>query len=205
MDFKFMNKYLTPNINSAKGHLNQERQGLQSTKQSITIFEESPEQIQKKIQKMKSKYPAIKDLTDIMHKDISDDAFPKSPIPNTKNFDVAYSLVTLPPKHTAYTDLTGRFPYRSSSGNEYIMVGYHFDGNVILGEAIKNRQAQTITAAWHKLNNEFSRAGMQPNTYVLDNEISSTLIEAMTKENISYQLVPPHIHRANLAERAIQT
>ena len=46
---------------------------------------------------------------------------------------------------------------------------------------------------------------MQPNTYVLDNEVSSTLIDAMAKENISYQLVPPHIHRTNLAERAIQT
>ena len=200
-----MSKYLTPNINSAKGHLNQERQGLQSTKQSINIFEESSKNIQDKINRLKDKYPATTDLKELMHKDIADDAFPPTPSPNVKTFDVAYSLVPLPPKNIAYTDLTGRFPYRSSSGNEYIMVGYHFDGNVILGEAIKNRQAQTITTAWHKLNKKLSSAGMQPNTYVLDNEVSSTLIEAMTKENISYQLVPPHIHRANLAERAIQT
>ena len=85
------------------------------------------------------------------------------------------------------------------------MVGYHFDSNVILGEPIKNRQAQTITSSWDKLTSKFSIAGMQPNTYVLDNEVSSLLITAMNKEKINFQLVPPHIHRANLAERAIQT
>ena len=72
-----------------------------------------------------------------MEADIANDAFPTSEVPNIKSYDVTYSLVNLPPKNMAYTDLTGRFPYRSSSGNEYILVGYHFDGNVILGEPIK--------------------------------------------------------------------
>ena len=47
----------------------------------------------------------------------------------------------MPPEEVAYTYLTGRSPYRSSRGNEYILVGYHFDGNTILAEPIKNRQA----------------------------------------------------------------
>ena len=46
---------------------------------------------------------------------------------------------------------------------------------------------------------------MKPNTYVLDNEVSQTQIDVMTIENITYQLVPPHIHRANFAERVIHT
>ena len=31
-----------------------------------------------------------------------------------------------------YTDDCGRFPIRSSSGNEYIMIAYHCDSNTIL-------------------------------------------------------------------------
>ena len=205
MDEKFMRKHLTPSISSAKGHLNQERQGLQSTKQPLPLFTKPDADIKETLRKLKAKFPNIKDIQDLMEADIASDAFPPSEVPNIKTYDVAYSLVTLPPKNTAYTDLTGRFPYRSSSGNEYILVGYHFDGNVILGEPIKNRQAQTITTAWDKLNSKFVIAGMQPNTYVLDNEVSDLLITAMHKENITFQLVPPHIHRANLAERAIQT
>ena len=40
---------------------------------------------------------------------------------------------------------------------------------------------------------------------MLDNEISSEFKVALRKENTKYQLVPPHCHRVNLAERAIQT
>ena len=50
--------------------------------------------------------------------------------------DVAYSIVYITPKNVAYTDLTGRFPYRSSRGNEYILVLYHYDGNAILLEPL---------------------------------------------------------------------
>ena len=39
----------------------------------------------------------------------------------------------------------------------------------------------------------------------MDNEASADLKQAMLSKSISYQLVPPHIHRTNLAERAIQT
>jgi hypothetical protein len=46
---------------------------------------------------------------------------------------------------------------------------------------------------------------LKPNTWVLDNETSSTLKMAMKKKETNFQLVPPHMHRANAAERAIQT
>ena len=51
----------------------------------------------------------------------------------------------------------------------------------------------------------FRQADAAPNTYVIDNEISSDFIAALTKNNTSYQLVPPHTHHRNLGERAIQT
>ena len=136
-------KLVGPTVATAKGHLGQERQGLQSTKQPLHLFTEKPEEIKEKIANLKHKFPTITGLQNLIEADIAADAFPQSNAPNIKTHEVAYSLVELPPKNIAYTDLTGRFPYRSSSGNEYIMVGYHFDGNVILGEPIKNRHANS--------------------------------------------------------------
>ena len=102
-------------------------------------------------------------------------------------------------------DLTGRFPYKSSRGNEYILIAYHFDSNVIWGLPVKNRQAKTLTNAWTTLHQKFAQNGLHPNTWILDNETSHELQSAMTKYNKTYQFVPPHTHRANIAERAIQT
>ena len=118
---------------------------------------------------------------------------------------MAYVIINKNDICTAYTDLTGRFPMRSSRGNQYILVGYHYDGNCIYGTSIKDRKASTLTTAWEQLHKMFARAGAAPNTYVMDNEISNELIEALKDNNTTYQLVPPYTHRRNLAERAIQT
>ena len=50
-----------------------------------------------------------------------------------------------------------------------------------------------------------SSAGFTPNIHILDNESSTLLKTALKKKDIKYQLVPPHIHCSNAAERAIQT
>ena len=47
--------------------------------------------------------------------------------------------------------------------------------------------------------------GLTPRTHVLDNECSKVLKEYMEEENETFQLVPPHLHQRNAAERAIQT
>jgi hypothetical protein len=41
--------------------------------------------------------------------------------------------------------------------------------------------------------------------YILDNEASAQLKQALAKYALTYQLVPPHLHRRNAAERAIRT
>jgi hypothetical protein len=41
--------------------------------------------------------------------------------------------------------------------------------------------------------------------YILDNEASTDLKKALAKYDLTYQLVPPHLHRRNAAERAIHT
>ena len=124
---------------------------------------------------------------------------PKAPAPNLKTQDVLYMCIDKEEVCIVYTDLNDRFPRKSSSGNEYILVAYHYDAHYILGTALKNRKKDTITTGWTYLHKSFIRAGVAPNTYVMNNEISQEFIETMVHNNTTYQLVPPHTHRRNLA------
>ena len=90
-------------------------------------------------------------------------------------------------------DLTGRFPYKSSRGIEYILITYHIVSNAILGQAIKNRLALTITNAWKNLHDTLNQTSTTINSRILDNKSSYHLQHAMTKNSISFQLVPPTI------------
>ena len=74
-----------------------------------------------------------------------------------------------------FFDLTGRFPQRSSSGTQYILIGYHWDANSIIGIPIKSRAASHMVESWKKLHQEYESAGVAPNIYVLDNETSVEL------------------------------
>ena len=80
-----------------------------------------------------------------------------------------------------------------------------YDANVILAIVLPNRQAATIKKAWEDLFSDLIQHGHEVQHFILDNEISEELKSSFKKNNIKYQLVPPHIHRRNAAERAIQT
>ena len=108
------------------------------------------------------------------------------------------------PKEKAYADLTGKFPYKSSRGNQYIMVMYDYDANTIDVEPVKSRVAADLKNAFVKLTNKLIARGCKPSTFILDNEISNELKAAIKKYNIAYQLAPPAQHRRNAAERAIR-
>ena len=95
---------------------------------------------------------------------------------------------------TAYQDLTGYFPIKSTWGSEYVLIGYHYDANCILGQPIQDRRAPTITKAWQLLQDEFSGSGVAPESWVLDNEIPGDLKAAFKENNVNFQLVPPHLH-----------
>ena len=70
---------------------------------------------------------------------------------------------------TANMDLTGKFPYISRRGNQYILVGYHYDANYIAAVPIKKRTAGEITKGWEALHSKFSQAGVTSTKYVMDN------------------------------------
>ena len=175
---------------------------MQSTK--AKVLTPNIKQIRQHFDALKVKQQPGESLEDVLQREIDEDSFPVSPSPNIKIHDVAYMIINREDISVAYTNLTGRFPCKSSRGNEYILVAYYYDGNCIISEDLKNRKAATITKAWQKIHGMFTQVGTVPNTYVMDNDISSEFTTALTKNGTTYQLVPPHTYCRNLAERGIQ-
>ena len=104
-----------------------------------------------------------------------------------------------------YTDQTGRLPVTSSKGNKYILVAYHYKSNTIHAEPLKTRSGLDLTAAYQKIHRLLNKWGLRPHLHILDNECPNFLRTFMREVNKQFQLVPPHIHQRNSAERAIRT
>jgi hypothetical protein len=104
-----------------------------------------------------------------------------------------------------YTDLLGKFPVRSSKGNSYVMVCYIYDCNYVKVVPMKSRSASEWVKAYDSIHQELTVKGFKPKLQTLDNEASTALNNFFTVNNIAYQLVPPHCHPRNTAERAIWT
>ena len=125
------------------------------------------------------------------------------PTTDSKTHNVFAALID----HRAeiFTDATGPFPVVSSLGNKYVFLLYDYDSNYIMVQPVKDKKKATTVAAFKKQLNILKRCGLKPKLQKLDNEASQVLKDYITAEDIDYQLVPPHMHRRNLAERAIQT
>ncbi len=101
------------------------------------------------------------------------------------------------PTGQIYTDQTGRFPAASSKGTKYVMILYDYDSNA--------RQEAELVRAYSKLHTYLTSRGLKPRLQRLDNEAPAALKSYMLQQDVDYQLVPPHVHRRNAAERAIST
>ena len=133
----------------------------------------------------------------------ADDMFPTSP-PNGTRTHACFAAV-MAPTGQVYTDQTGKFVAPSSNGNNYLCVLYDYDSNAILAEPMPSRTGKSILTAYKALHAKLCAAGLRPQLHRLDNECSAALKAFMVAENEDIQLVPPHSHRRNAAERAIRT
>ena len=170
---------LPNSVPSALGHLDQTRQGQQSTKSS----------------KSKVKTPASGDIPDSNDAAaIADDCIHVRVVDlNDRDPDIMH------------TDATGRFPHTSRKGNNYVLIstlnGYiHY-------EAMRDRTAEQYTLAYERTIKFFRGKGNTFAHIRMDNEISATLRQLFDslEPPIKVQLVPPGIHRANKSERSIRT
>eukprot|EP00804_Cyclotella_cryptica_P000999 CCRYP_012348-RA/>CCRYP_012348-RA protein AED:0.11 eAED:0.11 QI:0/0/0/1/1/1/3/0/1327 len=162
-------KYFPESVETPKGHLNQSRKNVRSTKQKPIPLEtfQSPQLVGRKLRDV---YTHVYDTRD-----------------------------------TIFSDQTGKFPYRSSSGNHYLMVMVDINSSAILVDPIKNRTDLELTRAYSTLITRLHRAGVVPRKHVLDNKISTAMKTLITDTyKMTYELVPPGCHRRNAAEVAIR-
>jgi hypothetical protein len=122
----------------------------------------------------------------------------------TERRNVLYAAIHDIEGHT-YTDLTARLPKMSSRGYTYILVLYDYNGNIIQAEPMKNRSDAEAIRAYQKIYDELTSKGLKPKFQTMDNDASTALKHFLHSKDIHFQLVPPHVHRQNSAERAIQT
>ncbi|WP_281640541.1 Ty1/Copia family ribonuclease HI [Aurantimicrobium minutum] len=179
LDAKSFLKHTPRSEATIKGHLDAARKNQNSTKDTTpSTFD-----------------PILQDLLE--------DAFPPAPFDGERTNMVYAAFHEI--RGAVHSDLTGRFPIPSSSGNHYILVVYCYDANAILMLPLQNRKAETILTAYKEIVRKLVAGGCRPKLQRMDNECSTLLKEYMQAENIDYQLVPPHDHRRNAAERAIRT
>jgi hypothetical protein len=82
---------------------------------------------------------------------------------------------------------------------------YHYKTNSILASPITNLDDKSIFETY-KANFEMLEAkGYKPKVNVMDNQATKHIKMFLTKKGCQLQLVEPHNHCVNAAERAIQT
>ena len=98
-----------------------------------------------------------------------------------KTHELCATIVPFNIKRKGFSNLTGSFLNKSSKSNIHFMVMYDYNSNAILAEPIKNGQAATIRYAFLNTHKILKPRGSEPKFYIMDNDCSSDLKEAMKK------------------------
>ncbi len=85
------------------------------------------------------------------------------------------------------------------------MVLIDVNSDAILVEPMKIRTSGEMIRAYQTLIDRLRTAGSNPKLHVLDNKCSQDFRDTIRLNEMTFQLVPPHDHWRNLAEKAIQT
>ena len=84
------------------------------------------------------------------------------------------------------------------------MVISHPNSNVILQEPLKNHTSSKMNWAYQVLIDRLKSAGIKPKRHILNNKCSDEFKATITKNKMTYQLIPPHDHQQNIAKMAIK-
>ena len=136
---------------------------------------------------------------------------PQTILPSTKTNEVYIQCFKPQAPHhqqqlerKLYSDQTGKFPYHSSRGEQYLLVMYNYDSNAIVFEALKSRQGAELAKAFNRCCLKLKVTPTDRNMFILDNKCSNDIKNTISSYNATFQLVPPHQHRQNAAETAIK-
>jgi hypothetical protein len=124
--------------------------------------------------------------------------------PSPKDLPSNQVFIKVYPLRRLYTDNTGRFHIRSCLGNQYIMITFHANGNLILQQAFKSKSDRHQIAAYNAIMTHLAARGLLVDLQILNNNASAAYKEAITfKWNAKLQLVPLDMRCQNWAECAI--
>ena len=193
-------KYYPETVETPKGHKNQTRKNVRTTRDQPTSWAHQQEQLavgQSSDLKISTRGTrAIAAQIPFSEPNTSQLRGKKLRDVYTKVYDV---------RETVFSDQTGAFPTRSQQGNKYIMVMVEIDSNAILVEPLKSRNDQELARAYKTLMTRLQQAGIVPKKHVLDNEVSKAMKSIIKEEyRMEMELVPPGCHRRNAAEVAIR-
>ncbi len=104
-----------------------------------------------------------------------------------------------------YHDLTGSFPFMSLDGSVCFFVLYHYELNCILPAPIAGLHNVSIFNVYKTQFEELAAKGFTLKLNVMDNQATKHIKKNLTENECKLQLVEPHNHHVNAAERAIQT
>ena len=80
------------------------------------------------------------------------------------------------------------------------MIAYHCDSNTILQAPFFNRKDKHIIRAYNLIMQKLADRGHHFDIQILDNEVSAEFKKTIKKDwGATYQLVPPNVHRQNIA------
>jgi hypothetical protein len=102
-------------------------------------------------------------------------------------------------------DLTGAFPVRSFKNMQYIFVSCIYDHNAIIVCLMPSRTDSLFISAFTDIFAALRARNYQLTLNVMDNKCSKAVERHIQNNTLDIQLVPPHNHRVNAAERAIST
>jgi hypothetical protein len=93
----------------------------------------------------------------------------------------------------------------SYDGSVCFFILYHYESNALLGTPIAGLDDISIFEAYKKQFENFAAEGFKPKLNVMDNQATKHIKKILNKNEGKLQLIEPHNHRVNAAERAIQT
>jgi len=105
--------------------------------------------------------------------------------PNEPRSNIICSMLLPSESLWSYSDQTGKFPIKSSRGNLYIFILYHYNTNIIHATPIPNRQAATICNAWQSTYKTLMSRGYSIQLHILDNECSAELKTAFANTTLT--------------------
>ena len=150
LTYELIAKYLPESAATDKGHMVRTRSGTRSTRHNHQEVVDARLQVED----MNPQEQACTALDDAMF---------------------CFAILADENENTIYSDLTGRFPVQSYSGNNYIFVAYVYSINAILLRPMKNRSDASMVAVFRDIYTYLQQCGCSPKLHVLDNECSKAV------------------------------